>query len=132
MRKFSRIIDMLRRARQPKIELPPDKLLKEIEKNRDITLLRCARFKRLKGDNTLGWNEFKIVIQDYIDLMRLKKLSISLDRADDNLINLMKMMDREIYILEWVLRIPDQFIETTDKMMEDLRAEENAEIKEGI
>ncbi len=123
---------MLRRARQPKIELPPDKLLKEIEKNRDITLLRCARFKRLKGDNTLGWNEFKIVIQDYIDLMRLKKLSISLDRADDNLINLMKMMDREIYILEWVLRIPDQFIETTDKMMEDLRAEENAEIKEGI
>jgi hypothetical protein len=124
MDRFHRIIDLFRRSKQPPIELPPDKLLKEIERNREITLQRCARFKRLLGDNTLAWNEFKIVIQDYIDLMRLKKLQVSLDRADQGLINVLKLMDREIYILEWVLRIPNQFIDSTNKMMEGIKQEE--------
>jgi hypothetical protein len=127
MLQLKRIIDQFRRNKQPKIEVTDaDKLLKELERNRDITLQRCARFKRLIGDNTLGWNEFKIVIQDYIDLMRLKKLSVSLDRADQGLINVLKLMDREIYILEWVLRIPNQFIQATDVMMNDIKQEENA------
>ena len=117
--KFKRILDMFRSSKKPMPELSIDDSLKEIERNKEITLQRCARFKRLLGDNALHWNEVKIVIQDYIDILRLKKLNISLDRADDKLIEIMKLMDREVYILEWVLRIPDQFIEATNKMIED-------------
>jgi hypothetical protein len=58
--------------------------------------------------------EFCELIDDYIDKAKKRKAVTALDRASEADIYQLKLIDHEIYILSWVLKIPEQFIERTE------------------
>ena len=73
-------------------------------------LLKSQSLEKLIKSDTSGWKEVCLLIEDYIDKAKKRKAITALDRATDADIFQLKLLDHEIYILSWVLRIPEQFI----------------------
>jgi len=80
------------------------------EKWLDEMLLKSQSLERLIKTSNTGWKEFSLLIEDYIDKAKKRKAITALDRATDADIFQLKLLDHEIYILSWVLKIPEQFI----------------------
>ena len=80
------------------------------EKWLDEMLLKSQSLERLIKTYNTGWKEFSLLIEDYIDKAKKRKAITALDRATDADIFQLKLLDHEIYILSWVLKIPEQFI----------------------
>ena len=80
------------------------------EKWLDEMLLKSQALERLIKTSNTGWKEFSLLIEDYIDKAKKRKAITALDRATDADIFQLKLLDHEIYILSWVLKIPEQFI----------------------
>jgi len=80
------------------------------EKRLDEMLLRSQNLERLIKSAKTGWKEFSLLIEDYIDKAKKRKAITALDRATEADIYQLKLLDHEIYILSWVLKIPEQFI----------------------
>lgn len=68
--------------------------------------------------NTSGWKEFCELLNDYIDKAKKRKAITALDRATDAEIFELKLLDHEIFILSWVLKIPEQFIGQVERLVE--------------
>ncbi len=68
--------------------------------------------------NQSGWSEFSGLVNDYIDKAKKRKAITALDRASDDDIYQLKLLDHEIYILSWVLKIPEQFINSIESKLE--------------
>lgn len=114
---------MLGRWFRPKKGLPEE----EIKKQREVWLQEMLERSKLLGrlihNEKSGWGEFCGLIEDYIDKAKKRKALTALDRASEAEIQQLKYLDHEIYILMWVLRIPQQFIDGVEKEMK----EENGE-----
>lgn len=85
------------------IKLDREKWLEEM-------LVKSQSLERLIKLNNTGWREFAGLLNDYIDKAKKRKAITALDMASDADIYQLKLLDHEIYILSWVLRIPEQFI----------------------
>jgi hypothetical protein len=78
----------------------------------------------IKADNT-GWKEFCELLNDYIDKAKKRKAITAMDRATDAEIYQLKLLDHEIYILSWVLKIPEQFIGQVEAEIKKGQEKEN-------
>lgn len=100
-----------------------ENIKKEQQKALDLMMKQSVKLEKLIKSNGTGWQEFCLLINDYIDKCKKRKAVTALDIATDKEINLLKKLDHEVYILSWVLKIPEQFIGKVDdrvqKMMED-------------
>ena len=101
---------MLGRFFKPKENATSEQIKKDREKWLQGMLEQSQQLERLiKAENT-GWKEFSALLNDYIDKCKKRKAITALDRATDAEIFQLKLLDHEIYILSWVLKIPEQFI----------------------
>lgn len=86
----------------------------QIKKDREIWLQemldKSVNLGRLIKANNTGWKEVCELLNDYMDKAKKRKAITALDRATEAEIYQLKLLDHEIYILSWVLKIPEQFI----------------------
>jgi len=85
---------------------------------------KSVEIKRLILSNKSGWAEFSLLISDYIDKAKKRKAITALDRATEAEIYQIKLLDHEIYILSWVLKIPEQFIGQVEAEIEKQKEKE--------
>lgn len=112
------LIDIIKKFNtklKPKTE---QEIVKYLEVKREQNLIKVAKLKHLISSNT-GWKEVRDIIQSYIEDCQLQKLNTPLDSADEKTIQWLKYLDRDIYVLNWVLKIPQQFIDKIDKKSEE-------------
>jgi len=95
---------------KPKPKATDEQIKVEREKWLQAMLDKSVEIKRLILSNKSGWAEFSLLISDYIDKAKKRKAITALDRATETDIFQLKLLDHEIYILSWVLKIPEQFI----------------------
>jgi hypothetical protein len=91
-----------------------EEITKRLEDKKVEGLITASKLRHLIKDKT-GWAEVVRIIQDYIEYCQLLKLNTSLDTADEKTLERLKLLDREVYVLNWVLKIPEQFIEKVEK-----------------
>lgn len=99
---------------KPKPKATDEQIKEERQKWLDEMLSTSTALKKLINSDKSGWLEFCALINDYIDKAKKRKAITALDRATDADIFQLKMLDHEIYILSWVLRMPEQFINKTE------------------
>jgi hypothetical protein len=87
-----------------------EQIKKDREKWLQGMLEQSQQLERLIKAENSGWKEFAALLNDYIDKAKKRKAITALDRASDAEIFQLKLLDHEIYILSWVLKIPEQFI----------------------
>lgn len=87
-----------------------EQIKKDREKWLQGMLEKSQQLERLIKAENSGWKEFSVLLDDYIDKCKKRKAITALDRATDAEIFQLKLLDHEIYILSWVLKIPEQFI----------------------
>ncbi|MFA5500113.1 MAG: hypothetical protein WC404_03430 [Candidatus Omnitrophota bacterium] len=102
---------MLGRLFKRNKDLPEEENRKLREAWLQDMLEKSQKLSRLIHNEKAGWKEFCALIEDYIDKAKKRKALTALDRATDAEIQSLKYIDHEIYILMWVMRIPQQFIE---------------------
>lgn len=103
-----------------------EQIKKERQKWLDEMIGRSARLKRLSYDKQSGWVEFVELLDDYIDKCKKRKAITALDRASDDTIYQLKLIDHEVFILNFVKQIPAQFMRNVEKALEKERKKENA------
>jgi hypothetical protein len=109
------------KKREPKTE---EEIKKDREKWLKEMLEKSQKLERLIKSNNTGWSEFNSLLNDYIDKAKKRKAITALDRATDADIYQLKLLDHEIYILTWVLKIPEQFIGKTEAEIKKQNEEE--------
>ena len=95
---------------KPKPKATDEEIKKDRVKWLDEMLQKSSQLERLIKMHSNGWKEFCELLNDYIDKVKKRKAITALDRATDADIFQLKLLDHEIYILNWVLKIPEQFI----------------------
>jgi hypothetical protein len=92
----------------------PKSTEEEIKKQKEVWLQsmleKSQKLNRMIKSEQSGWVEFCGLLREYIESIKKIKAFTSLDKASDEDIRQLKLLDREVYILSWVLRIPEQFI----------------------
>jgi len=116
---LKQIIDKFKTKSKPRTD---EEIKKIMEQRQADNLVKAAKLRHLIKDQT-GWKEACDIIQDYIDTCNMTKLRHRLDTADDKTIQEFKYIDRDIYILNWVLQIPQQFIYKIERKQEELTKE---------
>jgi hypothetical protein len=105
---------------------PSEEIKKDREKWLQVMLEKSQALDRIiKAENT-GWKEFSLLLNDYINKCKKRKALTALDRATEDEIFQLKLLDHEIYILSWVLKIPEQFIGKIEKEIKDYNKESEA------
>jgi hypothetical protein len=96
----------------------PKSTEEEVKKDREKWLQemlgKSQQLNRLILSEKSGWGEFCYLLKDYIDKAKKRKAITALDRATEADIFQLKLLDHEIYILSWVLKIPEQFIKSVE------------------
>lgn len=106
---------------------PDSKIKKDLQKKRDKQIRDAAKLRRLidpKGNS--GWLFYYDLLDNYINACKKRKLLTPLDNADDKTIHQIKLLDHEIYILNWARQIPMQFINGLEKTLEEERKKEES------
>lgn len=100
----------------------------QIKKDRGVWLQdmldKSVNLERLIKANNTGWKEVCELLNDYMDKAKKRKAITALDRATEAEIYQLKLLDHEIYILSWVLKIPEQFIGHVETEMRKNKQEE--------
>jgi len=108
---------------KPKKDLPEVEMQKERKRLLQVMLDKSISLSKLIKANETGWSVFCELIDDYINSMKKYKALTALDKATDAVIQELKYIDHEIYILNWLKRIPDQFIKKVETELEKAREE---------
>jgi hypothetical protein len=96
-----------------------EEVSKEQLKKRNEALQVAAKLNNLVNAETTGWKEFINLVDNYIDSCKKRKAITALDRADNDMIYMLKLLDHEIFILNWVKKIPEQFIKKAEQKPEE-------------
>jgi hypothetical protein len=105
---------MLGNLFRPKSKTTEEQIKKDREKWLQEMLEKSQHLNRLILSEKAGWGEVCALLNDYIDKAKKRKAITSLDRATDADIFQLKLLDHEIYILSWVLKMPEQFIKNVE------------------
>lgn len=111
---------IIERFRTKKPKPTDEEIQKRLEERKEQAIVKAGKLKHLIKEKT-GWTEFCGLLQEYIDACYMEKLNTRMDIADEKTLDRIKYLDRDIYILNWVLRIPQQYIEQTERKPEDER-----------
>jgi len=109
---------------------PPDrpKSEEEIEQERkealDEAIQQAARLKKLSLSENSGWKDFCLLVNDYIDKILQRKIVTRLDIASAETKRLLELNDRDIATLQWVLQIPQQFVEDLENKLAEEKEKE--------
>jgi hypothetical protein len=95
---------------KPKPKATSEQIKQDREKWLQEMLDKSNQLRQLIMVNNRGWKEFCELLNDYMDKVKKRKAVTAIDRATDADIYQLKLLDHEIYILSWVLKIPEQFI----------------------
>ena len=96
---------------------------------------RMPLFKKLVSEDK-AWALYINVIEKYIAKARAKKMAFDLSSAKPEDIENLKLLDREVRTLEWVIKIPQSTIskilveeqeETEKKLVEEIKEEQKNE-----
>jgi hypothetical protein len=108
----------------------PQSTADEIKKQREVWLQqmldKSQELERLIKVNNTGWKEVAGLLNDYIAKAKQRKTATALDRATEADIYELKLLDHEVYLLSWVLKIPEQFIGAVEAEIERQKEKENA------
>lgn len=102
-----------------------EEIKKELDNKREEMLARSLRLRHLIDSPSPGWNDFVGLIDEYIDACKKRKAVTALDIADDKAIYQLKLLDHDIYILNWVKEIPQQFINKTEEVIKKVNEEKD-------
>ena len=106
--------DIIKRFYSKPKSLTEEDKKKLLEEKKVQSLVKAAKLRHLIKDQT-GWKEVCEIIQEVIDYSLLRKLNERTDTLDEKGIQELKYIDREVYLLNWVLKIPQQFIDKVEK-----------------
>lgn len=107
--------------KQPK---PAEQIAKDRETRMDEMLKRAIKMRRLVDNERSGWIEFIKLLDGYIEVSKKRKLATALDKADNDTIQELKYLDHDIYMLQWIKKIPQQFIGNVEKELEAQKKKE--------
>jgi hypothetical protein len=79
---------------------------------------KSASLKSLILNNKSGWLEFMALVDEYIEACKKRKAITALDIADSSTIEQLKLLDHEVFILNWMKQVPEQFINKTESAVE--------------
>ena len=89
---------------------------------RDDMIIKMARLKALIGEkHKSGWEAYDALIRGYINAQKEKKARTRIDIVKEEEILELRLLDREIFILNWLLDIPHQYIERAEHTLENER-----------
>jgi len=113
------------------------KVSEEIKKDRDRSLnemmRRADELKKFVSDNRSGWSEFCVMLENYIESCKKRKAITALDMADQETIKQLMLLDHEVFILSFVLKMPGQFIRNVEEKAEKANKEDtNGTIGHGV
>lgn len=91
---------------------------KQIEQDRDVMLSKVARLRKLVAAKDSGWITFYALMRNYIDACKRRKLGTRLDTASSEVIEQLKLLDHEIFTIEFILNIPQQYIDKVERAVE--------------
>jgi hypothetical protein len=92
-----------------------EEIAKERADNLERMFQDSIKLKKLISKPDSGWKEFCLLIEDYIEKCRIRKDKTRLDLADDKTIEQLRLLDHEIYILTWMIKMPEQFINMVEE-----------------
>ena len=96
----------------------PKSTEEQIKKQRDEWLQQMLEASQKLGhlihSDKSGWKEFCELIEDYMDKVKKRKAITALDVATDADIYQLKLLDHELFILSWIMKAPQQFINQTE------------------
>jgi len=100
----------------------------EIEQERkealDEAIQEAGRLKKLSLSENSGWKDFCLLVNDYIDKLLQRKIVTRLDTSTAETKRLLELNDRDIATLQWVLQIPQQFVEDLESKLAEEREKE--------
>lgn len=108
----------------PKQEKPDEQIKKDRQKWLDGAIVRSAKLKKLITDNKTGWAEVVILLDEYIQACKKRKVATDLSVADDATIQQLRLMDESINLCEWFKKIPEQFIGKVEGMLTEQKEKE--------
>ena len=106
------MIDMVKKKRQAA------RMNKITEQERDAMISRMARLNKMTNSPAAGWQDFFDLLGDYIEACKRRKTATRIDIASPEMIEQLKLLDREIYILEFVRQIPMKYVNKVENMIE--------------
>lgn len=101
-----------------------NQIRQEKEKRLNEMIERSSTLKRLIANDKAGWREFCSILSGYIDAIKKRKAVTALDRADEATIKELMLLDHEVYILKFVLQMPQQFIDKTEGAVNQVNRED--------
>lgn len=102
-----------------------EQIKKDLEAKREEVLRRADVLRQFVFKDGSGWKEYKGLIEDYINACKKRKAITALDRLiaghlpDERVLNELKLLDHEIYILSWVLQFPFEEIDKADRIIKE-------------
>jgi len=93
-----------------------EEIKKALIKKRDELISEAGRMKKLTLTPGSGWVEYCDIVRSYIKNCKVRKATTALDLADDKTIYELRLLDHEIFILEWALSIPKRLMTNLEKM----------------
>lgn len=96
----------------------------EALKKREKLLARAQEMRKLTLNPDSGWTEFMGILEDYTQACMKRKALTALDIASDKEIYELKLLDHEIYILQWVKNIPMKIFSAEEDMLKKVRDKE--------
>jgi hypothetical protein len=102
-----------------------DEIIKAEQKKLDDLIQRSAQLKRFIESDKSGWKEVCQLVDQYINFLKSNKDRIRLDICDEKTLEQLKLADREIFILEWFKKIPEQFIGKVEAQVKEFQKEVN-------
>lgn len=100
---------------------------KEREERLNELIIQSSKLRKLIKYERAGWRIFTELLDDYMDKCKKRKAITALDRATDEEIYQLKLIDHEIFILNFVKRMPEQFIKNVENAIKAKKEEEENE-----
>ena len=95
-----------------------EEIAKALSKKRDECIAKSAKLQFLINADNTGWQDYINLLDEYIGACKKRKAITALDRASEQVIKEIQLLDHEIFILSWAKEIPGQFIKKTKELSE--------------
>jgi len=109
------------KKKEPKTE---EQIKKERQKWLDDMIPKSAHMKKFVEADEAGWKLFVALVDDYIDKCKKRKAITALDRIDEAGLHELKLLDHEVFILNFMKRIPEQFIAKVENILKEEKEKE--------
>ena len=92
---------------------------KKMERHYADMQARAKKLSKLINGEDTGWVEFIKLIDERIDKQKKYKALTRIDTADEKMINYLKFVDYEVYLLSSVKRVAGNFIKELENLKTD-------------